>query len=178
MRWIAGVTLSLGLLIAAPVPTLAQTQSMSIRVLDEDRLFRESRLGQAILARLREAETALERENAEIFDRLAAEERDLTALRATLAADDFRARADAFDRQVEEIRAERAQRAQELARQSEEQTRAFFETALPVLVTLLNELGVVALLKPDTLILGADWLDITDSAIARLDVVHPAPPAD
>jgi Skp family chaperone for outer membrane proteins len=178
MRPIAGLILSLGLLYATPAQVFAQTQPMSIRVLDEDRLFRESRLGQGIVARLREAETALERENAEIFDRLAAEERDLTALRATLDTDEFRARADAFDRRVEEIRAERAQRAQDLARQSDAQTRAFFETALPVLVTLLSELGVVALLKPDTLILGADWLDITDSAILRLDAVHPGPPPD
>ena len=41
--------------------------------------------------------------------------------------------------------------------------------ALPVLAGMMNEEGLVALLKPDALILGADWLDVTEEAIQRLD---------
>lgn len=167
MRAMPALVLALALM--APVHTIAQPAQVPIRILDEDRLFRESRLGQSILEGLRAAEEALERENAEIFERLAAEESALTALRPSLSPEAFRSRADEFDRHVEEIRAERAERARQLARQSEAETQAFFQDALPVLVDLLGELGVVALFKPDVLILGTDWLDITDVAIRRLD---------
>jgi len=161
--------LALALALTVPAQATAQPAQLPIRILDEDRLFRESRLGQSILDGLRAAEDALERENADIFERLAAEESALTALRSSLSPDAFRSRADEFDRHVEEIRAERAERARQLARQSEAETQAFFQSALPVLVDLLGELGIVALFKPDVLILGTDWLDITDIAIRRLD---------
>lgn len=153
------------------------------RILDQDRLLRGSRLGQAILAGIRAAEAALEAENQQYFDQLAAEERELTEARATLTPEAFRARADAFDARVEQIRAERAAASQELTRWSEAEAQRFFDAALPVLVQMMNEEGILALLKPDTLILGSDWLDITAEAIARLDASLaspdlPAPPQD
>ena len=170
-----------GVLLGAPVfasaqvsPQLAPDPATGIspvpfRVLDQDQLLRGSRLGQQILAGIRSAEQALEAENQQIADQLAAEERALTEARATLTPEEFRTRADAFDTRVEQIRSERAQASQELTRYSETQAQQFFDTALPILVQMMNDEGVLGLLKPDALILGSDWLDITDAAIARLD---------
>lgn len=167
MRGFLSAILLAGVLSGAPVVSFAQ--SVSFRILDEDRLLRESRLGQQILSDIRAAEQALEEENQRISDQLAEEERALTDERARLSPEEFRARADAFDQRVEEIRTERNQRSIELNRFSEAEAQRFFDTALPVLVALMNEQGLVAILKPDVLIIGADWLDMTDAAIAELD---------
>lgn len=166
------------LLLAAPLPIRAQVPEAApprldavagIRVLDQDRLINASRLGQALLADLRAAEAALERDNQAVIDQLAAEERALTEARATLDPDEFRARAEDFDRRVEIIRTERNRLSQELAQRYEAETQRFFETALPVLTRLMEDEGILALIRPELLILGVDWLDITDLAIARLD---------
>lgn len=160
----------------ADVPLQAQ---VPFRILDQERLLNGSELGQQILARIHQAEQALQAENDALFNSLSAQERELTDLRSSLSPEEFRARADAFDAHVEAIRAERNQRSQTLTRQSTAQAQSFFDMALPILVQLMNEEGIVALLKPDTLILGSDWLDITDEAIRRLDAAHlqPAAPA-
>jgi Skp family chaperone for outer membrane proteins len=139
------------------------------RVLDQDRLFTGSRLGQELLADLRQAEEALERENQALADQLAAEERALTDLRASLSPEAFREQADDFDRRVEIIRAERSRLSQDLAQRYETEAQRFFQTALPVLSGFLAEQGIIALLRPEAVILGADWLDITDLVIERID---------
>lgn len=166
MRRTLCATLLAGALLA---PAASFSQQASFRILDEDRLFRESQLGEQVLADIRAAEQALEEENQRIADQLADEERALTEARAQLSPEEFRAQADAFDLRVEEIRAERNQRSVELAEYSESEAQRFFDTVLPVLTGMMDEEGLVALLKPDTLILGADWLDITEEAIERLD---------
>ena len=174
LRQLGGMLLA-GVLCLAPAMSVSQT--VPFRILDEERLLRESRLGQQILAEIRAAEQALEEENQRISDQLAQEERDLTEARTRLSPEEFRTRADAFDLRVEEIRAERNQRSVELARFSDTEAQRFFDTVLPVLSALMDEEGLVAVLKPDALILGTDWLDMTDSAIRRLDAdLAPATP--
>lgn len=185
MRRAVRLGLLAGVLFGAPVmPFVAQAQqaaasvqaSVPFRILNETRLLNESRLGQEVLARIDRARQALEDENQRLFDQLEAEESELTSLRATLSPDEFRTRAEAFDARVEEIRAERGQASDDLARRSEAEAQRFFDAALPVLVQLMTDEGLVALLKPETVILGTEWLDITDAAIARLDAAAPALP--
>ncbi|WP_417587473.1 OmpH family outer membrane protein [Pararhodobacter oceanensis] len=147
----------------------ASGAQVRFRVLDQDRLLTGSILGQQLQERLRDAERELEAENNALAEQLATEESELTALRPTLSPEEFRTRADAFDRRVEEIRAERERLNQQLARRYEADVQAFFATALPVLDQLMMDEGLNALLRPDILILGAEWLDITDQAIERLD---------
>lgn len=150
-------------------PAISFSQTIGFRILDEERLLRESRLGQQIVAGIRAAEQALEEENQRIADLLAEEERALTEARAGLTPEEFRLRADAFDLRVEAIRTERNQRSVELARYSDAEAQRFFDTVLPVLAAMMSDEGLVALLKPDSLILSVDWLDITETAIERLD---------
>lgn len=167
-----GLALGLGLASAAPAQT---PQQGGVRVLNQDRLLRDSALGRAVLEELRAAEVALERENQALVEQLSAEERALTELRPTLSLEEFRARAEAFDRRVEAVRAERARLSRELGLRYEAEAQRFFATALPVLTDLMAEQGIVAILSPEAVILGADWLDITEQVIERLDRSTAAP---
>ena len=167
---VAGALCSASALAFAPVAFAQQpAQQLPYRILDPERLLQDSLLGQRILAGNRDAERVLDAENARIAEQLVAEERALTDMRASLTAEEFRARADAFDARVEDIRAERAQRSEELARRNEAEVQGFFAAALPVLDRLMAEEGIVGLFRPETLILWSERLDITDLAIARLD---------
>ncbi|MFN4098791.1 MAG: OmpH family outer membrane protein [Pararhodobacter sp.] len=181
-----------GALLGAPVPLPAQSvggtvpspslsqlppgvSALPYRILDQDRLLRDSRLGQQILIGVRAAEARLEAENQEFFDQLAAEERALTEARTALTPEEFRTRADAFDARVEAIRSDRAQASQSLTRWSEAEAQRFFDTALPIMVQVMNDEGILALLRPDTVILGSDWLDVTGLVIERLDATVQGP---
>lgn len=154
--------------LAAPVTLSAQPEN-GIRLLDEERLFRESQFGQSLRAEVQRIEAEIERENAELVAQLAEEERALTEERALLAPEEFRARADAFDQRVEAIRAERAARLRDLARETDAATQRFFEQVLPIIGVVMDEQGIVALLRRDTVVVSADWLDITPLVLERLD---------
>jgi Skp family chaperone for outer membrane proteins len=157
-----------GAALVAPGSVSAQG-SAAVRVLDEDRLFRESRFGQTLMAEVLRLEAEIERENEVLAEQLAEEERALTEARAQLSPEEFRARADAFDQRVEAIRAERTGRLQDLARETDAATQRFFERALPIIGETMEEQGVVALLRRDAVIVGAEWLDITPLVLQRLD---------
>ncbi len=159
----------LGAILACVGAAAFSQGSASFRILNEERLLRESRFGQAVLAELSEAEEQLEAENERIAAELVSEERALTEARASLTPEEFRARADEFDRRVEVIRAERNALSLDLARRLDAAAGRFFDEALPIILQMMTEEGLVAILRPDALILGADWLDMTDQAIQRLD---------
>lgn len=177
-----------GVLLCAPVSTLraqippvadhesgspAQSSqpTLPFRLLDQDRLLSESRIGQDTLARISTAQAQLEAENLAIFEQLSAEEQELTDLRATLNPSEFRARADAFDERVERIRAERANLSAELDQARQNLISEFFEAALPVLQQYMQEQGILGLLRNDAMVMSSGVLDITDEVIARLDSI-------
>lgn len=161
-------------LAADPFAVPPGVSSVAFRTLDQDRLLRESLLGQRIMAGIETERQALETENQQIVDQLAEEERALTEARTALSPEEFRARADAFDARVEEIRAEREQRNQAFQRHSQEEAQRFFDAAGPVVQQLMQEEGILALLAPETMIVHSDWLDLTDAVIARLDALTAA----
>ena len=98
----AGTTVSAQDQTTAPVPgPLVQS---SVLVLDQDRLFGESRFGKAVLARHQQAIEALQTENRRIESALEAEERDLTERRSKLPAKEFQTLAADFDSKAEGIR--------------------------------------------------------------------------
>ena len=159
----------------SPTPPGLPTVTLQFGILDQDRLFNESRLGQQILTEIRANERQLEAENQQIFDQLEAEELALTEQRTSLTPEAFRALADAFDARVETIRTERAASAQALFAANEQRAQQFFDAALPILLQMMADEGILALLNPDVLVLGiVDELDITDRAIERLDAAFAA----
>jgi Skp family chaperone for outer membrane proteins len=149
-----------------------------IVTLDRDRLFEGSLMGKAILKRLEQASNDLIAENRRLEQALEQEERDLTELRKTLPAEDFRTVAAEFDTRVEELRAAQDAKSRVITRQRELDQQIFFEAAVPILGRLMTEIEAVAIIDRSAIILTFDRLDITDLAIDRLDTELGEGPAD
>lgn len=155
----------------------APAQGPAILVVDQSRLFAESAFGRASITREEAAARELEAENSRIQAELVAEEQELTFLRQSLSAEDFTARAEAFDQKVERIRAEQDAKVRDLSRRREEDAKAFFTAILPILDDILQDRGAEAMLDKSVAILTLQSADITDEAIARIDLVLDTPAA-
>lgn len=145
-----------------------------VLTLNQDRLFKESAFGKAVLARVEDDGRALSLENRRIEDALEKEERDLTERRATMKPADFAIVTSAFDTKVEEIRAAQDGKSRAISRRLEADRQRFFEAATPVLGEILSESGAVAILADSAIIISLTYLDVTPEAISRMDQVLPA----
>lgn len=171
-RWLRAAALVLGAVLAA-VPARAQQAPAAppplIVTLDEDRLFRDSLFGKAVLARQEADAQALAAEFREIETALEAEERSLTEQRATMTRETFQPLADAFNTRVEGIRRAQDAKSRALNRQFDEERQRFFQAARPVLLRLMQERGAMAIIDKRAVFIGFDELDITAVAVAALD---------
>jgi Skp family chaperone for outer membrane proteins len=141
-----------------------------VLTIDQERLFAESQFGRAATERLTAEEAALVAENLKIETALEAEERGLTSQRPTMSADAFRVLADAFDVKVEGIRAaQRAKYTALTAAHDEDQRRFFVEIAAPVIAQTMQDMGAVAVLDKQSIILSLQSIDVTAEVIARID---------
>lgn len=143
--------------------------SSPILTLDTDRLLNDSAAGRAIDQELAEKSAALAAENRRIEADLTDEEKDLSARRASLSSEVFRAEAAAFDEKVNRIRAEQDAKLRDLQARSEAARRTILEAANPVLALIMQETGAVAILENGSVIASLQTIDITDLAIRRLD---------
>ena len=158
-----------------------------ILTIDQERLFSQSLWGKRAAQAVEEAANTLAAENRRIEAEFEAEERELTELRPGMSDEEFRARADAFDARVVEVRRERDAKEQELSQLRDLERQRFFNAAVPVLAEILQSRGAVAILDNRSIFIASDAIDVTDELIARLDetlgagtpaVVRPAvPPA-
>ncbi|MFM7335326.1 MAG: OmpH family outer membrane protein [Tabrizicola sp.] len=151
-------------------PAGAQDSATSLLTLDQDRLFLESDFGKAVIEKERAATAALEQENRRIEAELVAEEQALTEARKTLSAEEFAAKAEAFDAKVEQIRSEQDAKARRLSEGRDQDRKAFLEVAVPVLGEILGDRKASAILDKNLVILSLSAVDITDEAIARVNV--------
>ena len=140
-----------------------------ILTVDQDRLFNESSWGQRVQAQLEAEGQTIAAENTRLADQLAAEERALTDLRATLDQAEFRRRAEAFDARATEVRRERAQAVQDLNARAEADRAAFYQAALPVMGDMMQARRAIAVLDRRTVFVSLEAVDITTDLIARLD---------
>ncbi|NNU80708.1 OmpH family outer membrane protein [Halovulum dunhuangense] len=148
-----------------------------ILVLDQDRLYSGSRLGQSLIA-ANEAETqALRDENAALDRQFEEEERALTAERPSLDPEAFRAKADEFDARVVATRAAQEQKAEALSRRIDRRRAEFFNRVGPVLLELMNQTGAAAVIDQRNVLISRQDLNITDEAIKRLDESYQRQPA-
>lgn len=154
--------------VAPQVDTLPSTPILS---LDEERLFIDTRFGQAVLSRHRAEMEALLTENRRIEAALEAEERDLTARRARLPVEEFQTLAAAFDDKAEGIRAAQTAKDRILQQRLESERQRFFQAVVPVLAQLLQESGAVAIIDKRAVVLSFDRIDMTAVAVARMDEV-------
>lgn len=148
---------------------VAQVAPSPIVILNQDVLYGQSLFGQRVQRLLVEKSDAVSVENRTIEAELLAEELALTEQRPDLEPVDFRAKADAFDLKVEEIRNRQGKKAAEIDTWALGERQRFFQTALPVLVTLTAELGAAVVLDSRTVVLATDNIDITQMAITRIN---------
>jgi Skp family chaperone for outer membrane proteins len=140
-----------------------------VLTIDSDRAYAESAFGMRVAAEVAEEGLKLDAENKRIQAELEAEEQELTDLRTTLIADEFRLLADAFDAKVQTTRAERTSKARMLNTQFSKQQEVFLNAAGPVLEQLMLEAGAAVILERRSVYVSLNVIDITDEAIALLD---------
>lgn len=169
-------SLLIGLALAWVGPTafsqplsFGQIEGPTVVILNQERLFAESRFGQRVQSELEAASSTLARENREIEAELLQEERDLTEQRATMSAEEFRPLADAFDARVEEIRETQAARIRELNLLADRAEQVFLTLIAPILRDLLRERGASAVLDSRVVLYAVEGADITDAALEAID---------
>lgn len=161
-------------LAAALSPALAEQDrqsdpALTIAVLDERRLFSESRFGQRVLRETQAAIDVLVAENKQIEATLEREESDLAARRDGMDPQAFRELADAFDQRVTEQRRERAEREQAISLRIQEEERRFQGVATSILAAFAEESGLMTIMSSQTLIYHRPEIDITERLIERIN---------
>jgi Skp family chaperone for outer membrane proteins len=162
---------AVALALAGPSAAQQDVQATGVLLLDQERFFADSRFGQRIQAEIDAETKTLQSENRRIEADLEAEEKSLTERRATLPPEEFRALAEAFDAKVKGIRSARDAKSNDLAARRDAARKTFIETAVPVLAQILNERGAAAIIDRSAVVISFDRIDITDLAIARIDLL-------
>lgn len=165
-RLVAGAALCLAL--AAPV-VAQDVPASALLIIDVERLYSESAWGKRAQAEVDADSQALQAENRTIEATLTTEEKDLTEKRATMAPEEFRPLADAFDARVTVIRREQDAKARELTGRVEEDRKAFLDAAVPVIGEVMRARGAEAILDSRAVFLSAKSIDVTDEVRARID---------
>lgn len=166
--------LALGVCCAAPAqaqPLVRAPVESPILTIDSDTLFEDSRFGRETIKEFEALGTALAAENRRIEDALEAEEKELTAVRATMTPTEFRSLADAFDQKVQETRRRQEAKNRELNSELESRRVMFLNAAAPVLEQLMREAGAAVVLERRSIFISSNAVDITQIAINRLNVV-------
>ncbi len=142
-----------------------------VLTIDRERLFAETQLGARVSRGIEARIAALQAENDQIENELVQEELDLTERRPSLAPEDFRALADAFDDKVQSIRREQDAKARELTQARDAARQSFFVEVADVLGQIMEERGATVLLDTNTVFVSANRIDITDVAIESINRV-------
>lgn len=152
----------------APQSDSAQT-SLPIIAFDRERIQTTSQMGQDLAAQIDALQQALVEENAHIAEDLEAEEREITALKGTLSAEDFALRAAAFDAKATRLRMENAEKVSDVEEQSLQNSRIFEQTLRAVLTDIAREVGALAVFEIQQIYLRSETIDVSTEAIRRLD---------
>ncbi|WP_425070826.1 OmpH family outer membrane protein [Sagittula sp. S175] len=147
------------------------TVQSPVLVIDFERAFSESAFGRRLNAEVEREGAAIVAENRRIEAELTEEEQRLTQQRASMAPEDFRALADAFDEKVQKLRAEQDAKAEALGKLGDQSRIDFLAAARPVLEALMVESNAAVVLERRGVLVVADAVDITEQAIARIDDV-------
>lgn len=145
---------------AAPQPFL---------VLSQERILTGSAPGQALIAEEARAREELRTEARAIDAAFEAEERALTAARAGMTPEAFRAEADDFDARVVVARREQDERSDALAQEFDLKRREFYAAVAPVLVSIMETRRAAVILDENSVLLADQAINITDAVIAEID---------
>ncbi len=147
------------------------TVQSPILTVESDRLLIDSAFGKRLEQEFEADGAVLAAENRRIEAELTAEEKDLTERRPSMDAEAFRVLADAFDEKVREIRRTQDAKARELTQRREANRVAYLNAVAPVLERMMRESGAAVILERSSVFISANVIDITDTAIARIDSV-------
>ena len=159
-----------GMSVAQAGLTVASPTQSPVLTLDTDRLLNDSAAGRAVDAELADESAALAAENREIEAQLTEEEKSLSTRRATLAPEAFRKEATAFDEKVQNFRTEQDAKLRALQEKSEAARRRILQAANPVLISIMEDTGAVAILDKNSVLVSLQTIDVTPLAIERLDL--------
>lgn len=151
------------------VETPSGLSALPILTIDPQALFLHSAWGQRVNDSISAESKKIEAENDRLADQFSREEQELTSLRGTLPADEFRRRADEFDKRVVEVRRQRDGLLRTLDARFEAERNAFFRAALPVLAQLMKERGAQVVLDQSAIFVATQAVDVTDDLVARVD---------
>ena len=159
---------------SAAAPAVSQQDQRLVRspilTIDSEAFYSGSMFGLRIQDEFQNGVAVLEAENRRIEAELSAEESDLTELRKTIPAAEFRVQADAFDAKVQTIRAEQRAKLVALNQQKDDARSAFIAAATPVLEEIMSEAGAAVIVESRTVFMSARAIDVTPQAIARVDL--------
>ena len=154
----------------APTPQATATElRQAVLTVDQDAMFRRSAWGQRAAAELAAESRKVAADNDSAFAALVAAEDELTAARPTLAPEEFRRRAAAFDARVTEVRRERDAARGALNALNERERSLFFQSAAPVMGRVMYARGALVVLDQRTLLISDQSIDATAAIIEALD---------
>ena len=146
-----------------------------VLILDQERLFEGSDVAARMSDEAERRAAELDAENRRIDAQLIGEERSLTERRPSLAPEEFRRLADEFHEKVQVLRAEQDAKAADLQRFQNEDRQEFLVRIKPILIEITRERGAVLVIDSRSVLLSAEGIDITDEAIARINVAFRQP---
>lgn len=164
-------TLCVALALMGAGVTHAQEVRSPILTIDSERLYRDSAFGLRVRKDIEAQTQTLAEENRILERELETEEKALTEQRETMSAAEFRELADAFDARVQAIRREREAESRSISAQLEDNRERFLLAAIPVLESIMREAGAAVVLEQRSVFISANAIDITDTAISRIDDV-------
>lgn len=135
------------------------------------KLLKQTQIGKKIIAEDNIARQNLQSENEELEENLLLEEKELSDLRKTLTLDDFRLKAQDFDKKVTIIRKEQGQKEQLLIAENRKNENDFYKKIYPLLYGLLSEKGGLILIDQRNVVLWDSSVDLTKDAINLIDRV-------
>ena len=135
------------------------------------KLLKQTLIGKKIIAEDNIARQNLQSENDELEENLLFEEKELSDMRKTLTLDEFRIKAQEFDKKVTIIRTEQGQKEQYLIAENRKNENDFFKKIYPLLYGLLSEKGGLILLDQRNAVLWDSSVDLTKDAINLIDRV-------
>ena len=135
------------------------------------KLLKQTQIGKKIIAEDNVARQNLQSENEELEENLLLEEKELSDLRKTLTLDEFRLKAQDFDKKVTIIRKEQGQKEQLLIAENRKNENDFFKKIYPLLYGLLSEKGGLILIDQRNVVLWDSSVDLTKDAINLIDRV-------
>jgi len=140
-----------------------------ILVLNRERLFVTSKVGQAVLAEENAMKEAHQDEGLRLDAELEEEERFLTKKRTELSAEEFETLAIDFDSKVVAVRRDHQEKSEVLARELEQLRQSFFEQIVPIVANIMKDRGASLVFDQRNVLFTGPNVDITQDVIDRLD---------